>query len=108
MKGVTRRLWFLGVLAFGVGDVATTLVGLETGVAVESNPLPRQAIALAGTGSLVAIKSTLLATVFAVARALEGRLPGSTLGAGVGFSAVGVPVTTWNVAILLVGAGVIS
>jgi hypothetical protein len=95
-------LWVLGVLFFGVGDLATTAVGLGTESATERNVVPALLVDRYGIVALLGLK--LLA--FGVCYVLW-RVAGQPyrLGVPLGLSLLGVVATGWNLAVLFVVFG---
>lgn len=101
-RGADVALWGLALLVYGVGDLASTLLGLRLG-AEESNPIPAAMIDAAPGFFEAALALTLwkAATVAAFA-ALAWRLPSPYAAAiPLGLSLIGVVVVGWNASVLL-------
>lgn len=95
-------LWALAIVVYGVGDLVSTLVGLQLGAA-ESNPLPAALIELAPGFLAVAVVLTLYkAASIALFAAFAWRLP-SPYGVSVpiALSLVGIGVVGWNASVIL-------
>jgi hypothetical protein len=97
--GTDRLLWLLAVLAFGLGDLVTTVIGLTTPGVVEANPLVAALLERSALGALVALKSASLLIFFAVWRVFPA--PHRT-GIPLGLVTVGVVVTGWNLHVVFV------
>lgn len=93
-----RALWAVALLGYGVGDLATTLVGLSTGRGAEAGPVAAELVAAFGLPALVVLKlSSFLAFYLSwrlLARPFRVAVPLAVAG-------VGVVVTGWNVVVLL-------
>lgn len=95
------QLWLLALLAYGVGDTATTLAVMASPLHAELNPVVGGAVAAFGTGGLFVLKLA----AFSVCSALSLRgdllddsflryMPPAVLGA------VGVTTTAVNLGLL--------
>lgn len=91
-------LWAVALLAFGLGDTATTAVGLSMG-APEANPILGGVVGAHGLWGIVGLKAGVLA-VGAGAYALLPRP--EAIGVPAGLAVLGVCVTAWNAAVLVV------
>ncbi|SNZ05008.1 hypothetical protein SAMN06269185_0749 [Natronoarchaeum philippinense] len=95
-------LWVLAVAVYGVGDLASTLVGLQLG-ATESNPIPAALIELSpGFLAVVVVLSLWKAATMAAFALVAWRLP-SPYAAAVpaGLCLIGVTVVGWNASVIL-------
>lgn len=91
-------VWVVALVFFGVGDLATTAVGLSTGTAKEVSPVVRFLAGRYGVASLVLLK----AYAFLACGLLWRVVPGPyDVGVPIGVTVVGVAVTAWNVSVLL-------
>lgn len=95
-------LWALGVLFFGVGDLATTAVGLATGSATERNVAPALAVDRHGIVALFGLKLLAFGVCYLLWR-VSGRP--YRLGVPLGLSLLGVVATGWNLTVLFVVLG---
>lgn len=94
---VERRLWLAAVLFFGVGDVVTTGIGLDlTGVS-EIGPL-RPVIRRHGVFAVIGLKLVTFAAYYGLWRAVPRPY---AVGVPFGLALLGIPVTGWNVAVLV-------
>ncbi|WP_247010537.1 hypothetical protein [Halorientalis litorea] len=94
---VESRLWLAAVLFFGVGDVVTTGIGLDlTGVS-EIGPL-RSVVLRHGVFAVVGLKLVTFAACYVLWRAVPRP---HAVGVPLGLALLGVPVTGWNVAVLV-------
>jgi uncharacterized membrane protein len=91
-------LWATGVLFFGVGDLLTTVVGLQVGGVIERNALPALLIEQYGFAAMLGLKLLALGGCFALWRV--ARRP-HRLGVPLGLALLGVAVTLWNLGVLL-------
>ncbi|MFC7177012.1 hypothetical protein [Halosegnis marinus] len=93
-----RRLWLLALASYGLGDLATTLVGLAAGRGAEAGPLAAGLLGRYGLAGIVLLKLGSLA-VFALLWRVAPN-PGR-VAIPLALSVVGVGVTAWNVFVLL-------
>lgn len=87
------RLWLAALLLFGVGDVATTAVGLAIPGVVEADPLARWMLDRLGLVALPLLKAVAFlacAVVWLVVPHPYSR------GVPAGLAAIGAVVTAWN------------
>jgi hypothetical protein len=92
-----RAVWVVAVLAYGVGDLATTTVGLSLGRVAEAGPLATRVLARWGWPGLVGLKTVVLAAFFALWYAV--RTPGR-VAVPLALAVVGVGVTLWNLVVI--------
>lgn len=92
-----RALVVAAVLLYGVGDVATTAVGLAVPGIVEANPTARPVLVAHGVPGLIAFKAVVMGCFFAVASALPAR---HRVAVPLGLVLVGAAVTAWNLLII--------
>jgi len=85
---------------FGVADLATTLYGIGTGVAVETSPIPALVLGSVGLAGLVAWKAVGLAVWYSISRASERVLPGGHPGVVIGLTLYGGYITLQNVLVV--------
>jgi len=90
-------LWLLAVLAYGVGDVATTVAGVHTPGVVETNPVARWAFANSVVGGMVALKGLAFAAAYLLWRAAPQA---HRVGVPLGLVLSGLAVTCWNLSVL--------
>ena len=90
-------VWAVAVVAYGVGDLATTWYGLRTGAAREVGPLAAPLLAGSGLAGMVALKVASLVLIYAVWRATPRPV---RVGSPLALVACGVAVTAWNLAML--------
>jgi len=91
-------LWVTGVLFFGVGDLLTTVVGLQVGGVIERNAVPAFLIERYGFAAMLGLKCLALGGCFVLWRV--ARRP-HCLGVPLGLALLGVAVTLWNLHVLL-------
>jgi hypothetical protein len=96
--GTERALWLFAVLTFGVGDLATTAVGLAAPGVVEGNPLAVALLERSTLGALVALKGGFLLAAFAAWRVVPAP---HRVGIPLGLATVGVAVTGWNLHVVV-------
>lgn len=87
------HLWLVAVLLFGVGDVATTAVGLSVPGVIETDPVALWFLERFGFASLLGLK----AAAFGACYVLWVLVPSPHCwGVPLGLAVVGVSVTAWN------------
>lgn len=91
-------LWVLAVVAYGVGDSATTYLGLGSPTAVEGGPVAGPVMSTVGFEGLLAIKLVFFATFYGLWSVL--RTPGR-VAIPLAITTAGVLVTVWNALVLL-------
>ena len=92
------QLWVIAILCFGIGDVATTSIGISLAGAVETHPFAAQLFQHSILGAMVLLKSLIFVSCYA----LWKRAPQPhCIGVPLGLAALGVLVTGWNVHILV-------
>ncbi|MFB6157644.1 MAG: DUF5658 family protein [Haloferacaceae archaeon] len=96
-----RGLWVIAVLFFAVGDVATTLAGLQFGRVVEAGPVVAPLIEVHGAAAMVALKAATFGCCYALYR-VAARPHG--VGVPLGLAALGVLATGRNLVVLAVAA----
>lgn len=93
-----RWLWVVAVLTYGVGDTATTLVGLESGSVAEAGPVAGSLIGAYGAPGFLLLKLCTLALFFAAWYAL--RSP-SRAAVPLAVAVAGTLITAWNLFVLV-------
>lgn len=92
------HLWGVAVLFFGIGDVVSTVMGLNAGGLAEVGPLVAPIIAEYGVVSLIWLK----VGTFGICYLLWRFTPSPhRLGVPLGLATLGVLVTAWNVSLIL-------
>jgi hypothetical protein len=92
------QLWLLAAASFGFGDLLTTLIGLKMGGVKELNPLSAYLFQYSPVRAMLVLKSI----AFGVGYLIWVCIPRPhCLAAPLGLIAVGVPVTVWNLHVLL-------
>lgn len=91
------RLWLGAILFFGVGDVVTTSVGLSA-PGVREVGLLRSVITRHGVVAVVTLKLLTFAACYLLWRAAPQP---HAVGVPLGLVVLGIPVTGWNVAVLV-------
>lgn len=95
----TRVLWVLAFAFYGVGDLATTAVGLQFEPVEEIGPLAALVFYQYGLAALPVLKLATFAVSFVLWKILHRP---HRVGVPLGLAVVGLSVTTWNSAILIV------
>lgn len=72
MESLTVKQLWMGLLAVTVGDIGTTMYGLQIG-AVEGNPVVANAIEAYGFSALLALKLLYLGTLWTGLQIVPGR-----------------------------------
>lgn len=97
-RSAAVHLWPVAVLGFGVGDIVTTVVGLQLVGVVELNPLVIGLLRVSALGTMVGLKLLVLCGGYLLWR----RLPRtSAVGVPLGLAVLGVVVTAWNLHVVL-------
>lgn len=92
------HLWLLAGLSFGFGDAVTTIVGLRVTGVYEMHPIAAYLFQYSTLGTIIVLKTI----VFGICYVLWKRTPRPhRLGVPLGLITVGVPVTAWNLHVLL-------
>lgn len=95
----SQRLLWLGALAFyGVGDAATTALGLSTGTGEEVGLVAAPLLAEYGLAALLPLKMVIFALFYAAWALL--RTPGR-VAVPAALVVVGAVVSCWNAAVVL-------
>ena len=111
---VAPALWIVAILAWGVGDLATTWAGYQTAHAVEATPFVHEVIGRWGHAGHAAVKAVVLALGYLYYRRLplvlelhagvdEERTRAVLLAIPLAFIAVGTALTLGTLDALLVG-----
>lgn len=93
------QLWLLAVLCFGIGDVATTAVGLHVTGVVEVHPLAADGFERAVIASAIGLKAVAFGGCYLLWR-LTPRP--HCVGVPLGLTVLGTAVTLWNARVLVV------
>lgn len=96
-----RIVWVVALVAYGIGDTITTLLGLRVDAVSEAGPVMGPVIETYGTVGLVVAKLALLGAFGAVWRIAR---PPSRVAVPLALAIVGVVVTGWNAVVILVGS----
>lgn len=92
--------WWVAIAFFGVGDLLTTDIAIESGTVGEANPIVRHLLDAFGFGGFVALKILAFALSYGVWRAV-GRP--NNVGVPFALSAIGIAFSLWN---LIIAVGV--
>ena len=90
-------LWGVAVVAYGVGDLATTAVGLSTPNVSEINPFVASYVRQSGIFGIVLLKIGVFGLSYALWRITPRRF---AIIVPLVLSVFGVTVTTWNLCVL--------
>lgn len=96
-------LWLFAILFFGIGDAATTGLGLTIEGVAEHSPTVGPHLEKYGFPALIAMKSALFVGGFLLWRTVPRP---HSLGIPLGLALVGVVVTGWNISVLVVASTV--
>lgn len=96
----TTLLWIIALAFFGVGDLATTYIGLSSGHLVESGPLASVVVDRFEASVLVLLKLAAVGVCLLLWR-LTPRP--SAVSVPFALTVFGILVTGWNMALLLTG-----
>lgn len=92
-----RQVWVGGLLLYGVGDTATTFLGLSTGGIAEAGPVAAPPIETYGRVALLGVEAVTFAAFYALWRVLP--TPGR-VAVPLALATVGTVVTAWNLAVV--------
>lgn len=98
-RGIQRPLWFGAVVFYGLGDTVTTLLGVRADTVSEAGPIAGAALAAHGPLGFLGVKVALFLVLAGFWHWLE--TPGR-VAIPLGLVVVGVLVTVWNLAVLMV------
>lgn len=90
-------MWILAILFYGIGDPATTMIGLSTGGVAEAGPIAAPAIDRFGLAGLWGVKVTLF-SIFGLVWAILDT-PGR-LAVPAALTVVGAATTAWNLLVI--------
>ena len=90
--------WIGAISLFGVGDLATTIVGLTLFGVAEQHPAGIAILATLGFGGLILWKAAVVGLFAGVARYLPAP---HRIGVPLGLSLLGGIVTIWNLGVML-------
>ncbi len=94
-----RPLWWHGAVAFFVvGDLATTLVGLQLRTVVEAGPVVAGLVDGYGLGAVLQLKLGVVVGLYVLSRVVPRP---HSVGVPLGLCALGVVVTVWNSAVIV-------
>jgi hypothetical protein len=96
---VDAWLWLVAVLFFGIGDAATTTVGLNTPGVTEGAPVVASHVRRHGVVAIVVLKAATFCGCYLAWRSLPRP---HSVGVPLAVAFLGVVVTAWNVAVLAV------
>lgn len=92
------HLWAMAVLFFGIGDVVSTVIGLNAGGLAEVGPLVAPIIEAYGVASLIGLKVATFGLCYLLWRFTPRP---HRIGVPLGLATLGVLVTAWNVSLIL-------
>lgn len=95
-------LWLVAVAFFGVGDLVTTGIGLQSGRIVEAGPLAAGLVRQFGYPGMVLLKGAVVGLSYGVWCLLSDP---DRLGIPLALAVMGCLVTAWNLRILAVVHG---
>lgn len=93
-----RLQWVLAALLYGVGDVVTTLVGLQLNDVGEAGPVASYAMEVAGPAGFLGVKALFMGGCFLVWWRLESP---SRVAIPAALVAAGAVITVWNGVMIL-------
>jgi hypothetical protein len=97
--GEQTTLWWYGaVVFFLVGDIATTLVGLQLHTIVEASPVAAWLINAHGLPLILPVKVLVVGGFYGMYRAVPHP---HSIGVPLGLCALGFVVTVWNGAVIV-------
>lgn len=95
---LTRGLWLAALCTYGVGDLATTFLGLATNRGAEAGPIAAAFVGSHGYPGLVLLKLLTFGFFYLVWRLAHTR---GKIAVPLAVTVVGVAVTGWNTYVLL-------
>ena len=97
IHGARRELWLLALGFFVVGDLVTTVVGLQGGGVAEVGPVVGPLIETHGLAVMLPLKLLALGVCYLVWRATPDP---QSVGVPLGLAVLGILVTGWNLAVI--------
>lgn len=97
LVGLTPWLWVTSLVFFGLGDLLTTVVGLQTRMVVEVSPLVAEAVSVHGLGVLPSLKLAAFGLCFLLWKVVPRP---HNVGVPLALAVIGVGVTLWNLVVL--------
>lgn len=91
-------LWMTAVVAFGVGDVVTTTIGLSMAGVHEAGPLTSVFIEQHGLSAMIAVKTTVLGVFYGCWKVMSREY---RVGIPLGLTLLGLVVVWWNLMVNL-------
>lgn len=91
-------LWGGAILCYGVGDTATTLLGVTSGRVVEAGPISSVALSIGGVPGFLLLKVGFLLCCYLLWSVMD--TPGR-IGIPLALLVTGLVVTIWNLLIIL-------
>jgi hypothetical protein len=92
------HLWICAVVFFGVGDIATTIVGFQIGYVVEIGPVVGPLIEHYGLGIIGGLKVGVFGICYCMYRFVSAP---HNVGVPLGLATFGVLITGWNLLVLI-------
>ncbi|WP_162524322.1 DUF5658 family protein [Halobellus captivus] len=89
--------WYGAIVLFLVGDIATTLVGLQLRTVVEASPVAAWLINSYGLSMIVPVKVLIVCGFYGLYRLVPSP---HSIGVPLGLCALGFVVTVWNGAVI--------
>lgn len=96
------QLWLCALVWFGIGDVATTAVGLQVPGVVEAHPLAARSFERTVVGTVVGLKTMAFGGCYVLWRWTPRPY---RVGVPLGLILLGASLTVWNTVILLAAVG---
>jgi len=94
---VRAQLWLLAVCFFGLGDVVTTSIGLNTAGVSEAGPVTTPLVEQYGINAILVMKFAVFGGGYALWRVIPQP---HSVGVPLGLTAVGILATGWNIHVI--------
>lgn len=94
-----RVLWLVVICFFGIGDLLTTGLGMQSSRVVEAGPVAIQVVHRYGIVGMLGLKLIFIETFYQLWKLLDDPY---RVGIPLALSVTGVIITVWNVCVLYV------
>ncbi|MGQ4556631.1 DUF5658 family protein [Halobellus sp. GM3] len=98
LEDLTTLWWYGAVVFFLVGDVVTTLAGLQLHTVVEASPVAAWLINAHGISMILPLKLVVVCGFYGIYRVIPRP---HSIGVPLGLCALGFVVTVWNGAVIV-------
>ena len=93
-----HQLWLIAIIFFGIGDLATTSIGLSFETIAEVGPFTAPLIRHYGLGGMVGLKLAVFCGLYLIWKLVPRP---HNLGVPLGLAILGIAVTGWNLQMVI-------